>query len=323
MLNGGESIHISYIHIYSIHNGVYMIEHEGRQFDDSVLRPYLFSRRLLGNYYGNECEIFVVSGMPEGIGKTAYVAHVQADIKGYQGCKDQELLKWLWERNKPKDVELWDSDWETIKTFIKYPPEDVVDTCMDMVEKDRKDVCFHWDDSGTWLNAMDFHDPFVIAFMKYLSLARSNWGGVILSTPVEDWVLKKLRTAKGVLHVEIKRMSGTDRRYVWRPRVATCYKMVKYRGNPRAYWPKQWKDAFMAIMPDSFYKWYNPRRKLYTKIAVQLMKKALAKRRDKGWIKQVERDEAILAEVEKHINRANDKSQDFNELLDQKTQEEH
>jgi len=303
-----------------------MIEHEDRQFNDSILKPYLFSRRLLSNFYSDECEIFVVSGMPEGIGKTGYVCHVQADLKGYQNCNDKELLKWLWQKHKPLNAPIWESDWEAVKQCIKYPPEDVVDMCMDMVEKDRKDVCFHWDDAGTWLNAMDFHDPFVIAFMKYLSLARSNWGGIILSTPVEDWVLKKLRTARGILHVEIKRLLGTDRynyKYLWRPRVATCYKMVKYRGNPKSYWPKQWKDTFMATMPDSFFKWYSPLRKYYTKVAVQLMKKALAKRREKGWVKQVERDEVILSEVEKSIDRANDKSEDFSELIDQKIEEAH
>ena len=302
-----------------------MIEYEGRVFDDSVLRPYEFSRRLVGNYYANECEVFVVYGMPEGIGKSAYISHAQADLLGFQHCKDKELLRWMWERERPKDAWIWESDWESSKQFLKYPPDDVVDTCMDMLDKDRKDVSFHWDDAGTWLNAMDFHDPFVVSFMKYLSLARSNWGGIILSTPVEDWVLKKLRTAKGVLHVEVKRMEGTDRRYIWRPRVATCYKLQKYKGNPRTYWPKQWTDTFMAIMPDSFYDWYNPQRKAYTRIAVQLMRQALEKRRQQGpiWLKKVEKDEEILESVEEHVSDANEKARDFEELVVQKSQEAH
>lgn len=302
-----------------------MIDNEGRTFDDSVLKPYGFTRRLVGNYYANECEVFMVYGMPEGIGKSAYVNHTLADIQGFLKCKDQELLKWMWDKNKPKDAEIWESDWESAKQFVKYPPDDMVDTCIRMIEKERKAVAVHWDDAGTWLNAMDFHDPFVIAFMKYLSLARSNWGGIVLSTPVEDWVLRKLRTAKGIYHIEIKRMPGTDRRYVWRPRFATCYKMTKYKGNPKTYWPRKWRDSFMAIMPDSFYKWYEPRRRMYTKIAVQMMKKALEKRRQKypSWAKQIEKDEAILENVEKHVFKANEKSKDFNELLDQKIPEVH
>jgi len=300
-----------------------MIEHGHKVYDDSVLRPYGFARRLVGNYYGDECEIFVVYGMPEGIGKSAYVNHVLADITGYQHCHEKELCKWMWEKPKPRDAKVWDTNWEATKEFVKYPPEEVVDVCMQMLEKGRKDVAFHWDDAGTWLNAMDFHDPFCIAFMKYLSLARSNWGGIVLSTPVEDWVLKKLRTAKGVLHVEVKRMSGTDREYIWRPRVATCYKLVKFKGNPKSYWPKQWQDTFMATMPDSFYQWYDPRRRMYTKIAVQMMRKALQKRKEAwgGW--KVKADEEVLEEVERHVYVANDKSEDFNELVSQKIQEAH
>lgn len=295
-----------------------MIEHEGKSFDDMRLRPYGFTKRLVGNYYADECEIFVVYGMPEGIGKSAYVSHAQADIEGYQACKDRAKLKWLWEREaRPEGTSIWDTDWEIIKPLIKYPPEDVVDMCMDMVEGNRKKVCFHWEDAGTWLNAMDFNDPFVISFMKYMGLARSNWGGIVLSTPVEDWVLKKLRTARGVIHIEIKRTSGTDRRYVWRPRTATAYKKQTYKGNPRAYWPRQWADDFMATMPDHFFKWYKPRRDMYAKIAVQLMKVALEKRKRRGplWLKSVEKDEVVLEEIEKHRFEANEKSADFNELL--------
>lgn len=295
-----------------------MIEHDDREFDDSVLRPYQFSRKLADNFYGDECEIFVVYGMPEGIGKSAYCNHTLADLLGYQACKDKEKLQWMWEKEKPQDAEVWESDWERCKQLIKYPPDDVVDMCMHMVEHEEKEITFHWDDAGTWLNAMDFHDPFVIAFMKYMSLARSNWGGIILSTPVEEWVLKKLRTARGIYHIEVKRMPGTDRRYTWRPRVATCYHARKYKGNPKTYWPRKWEDRFMAIMPDSFFKWYEPQRRYYTKIAVQLMKKALVKRKQRGHIKEVATDEEVLEDIEEHIWSANEKSEDFTELVEQK-----
>lgn len=294
------------------------MKHGNREFDDALLRPYQFSRKLAENFYGDECEIFVVYGMPEGIGKSAYCNHVLADLLGYQACKDDEKLEWMWEKEKPEDAKVWDSDWERAKEFIKYPPDDVVDMCMHMVEKELKDITFHWDDAGTWLNAMDFHDPFVIAFMKYMSLARSNWGGLILSTPVEEWVLKKLRTARGIYHIEVKRNpDAMGQRYTWRPRIASCYHARKYKGNPKTYWPLKWQDNFLAIMPDSFYKWYEPQRRHYTKIAVQLMKKALTKRKQRGFVKEVETDEAVLEDIEKHISNANEKSGEFTEVIDQ------
>lgn len=295
-----------------------LIEHEGREFDDSKLRPYQFSKKLADNFYHGEAEIFVVYGMPEGIGKSAYCNHVLSDLLGYQACKNKEIMERMWEKEKPPDAEVWEADWERTKQFVKYPPDDVVDMCMHMVDHELKDITFHWDDAGTWLNAMDFHDPFVIAFMKFLSLLRTIFGGIILSTPVEEWVLKKLRTARGVYHIEVKRMPGTDRRYRWRPRTATCYHARKYKGNPKTYWPVKWEDNFLGIMPDSFYKWYEPQRKHYTKMAVQLMKKALVKRKQRGFIREVASDEEIVAKIEEHLWSANEKSKEFSEVIDQR-----
>lgn len=294
-----------------------MIEHNGKVFDDNKLRPYEFTKRLVKNYYADECEVFIVYGMPEGIGKSALVNHVLADVYGFQKCKDKELLKWMWDKKPQADTPLWEADWEKPKKYIRYLPVDVVNLCIRMIEKQSRDVAFHWDDAGTWLNAMEYHDPFVIAFLEYLSLARSNWGGIVLSTPVEEWILKKLHTARGFLHIEVKRKPATDWRYIWRPRVATCYKMQKYKGVRRTYWPRQWQDFFIAIMPDDFFKWYKPRRDKYTLMATLKMRAALERRRKRGW--DVYEDEAIVEErlqhLRKEIWRANDKSGDFLEAI--------
>jgi len=238
-----------------------VIEHRYKVYDDRKMRPYEFSRRLVKNFFNDEFEVFVVYGMPEGIGKTAYISHVQADVFGYFNCHDKQKIEVMWKKDKDKSAPIWDSDWEEPKKWILYPPEQVVKICKTMLEREERNICFHWDDAGTWLNAMDFHDPFVIAFMKYLSLARSNWAGIILSTPVEEWVLKKLRTALGVIHIKITKLN--DDTHIWKPRIAEAYKAFKYHpGSRKTYYPKQWQDYFIGIMPDNFYKWYKPRRDL-------------------------------------------------------------
>ncbi len=64
-----------------------------KEFNDGPLRSYGGTKRDVNNFYGDECEVAIVSGMPEGIGKSAYVNHVLADLYSYQGCRDGELLK--------------------------------------------------------------------------------------------------------------------------------------------------------------------------------------------------------------------------------------
>lgn len=290
-----------------------MIEHNGRNFDDSKFKPYSFSRRLARNYYEDECEIFLVYGMPEGIGKSAYVHHVLADIIGYQECHDKERLKWMWE-DKTEDVVVWDSDWESTKRSVLYLPKDVVLRCKTMLIKGQREVGFHWDDGGTWLNAMEWQDPFVVAFMEYLSLARSNWGGVIISTPVDEWVLKKLHSSVGILRIPIMKL-GANYKNPLRPRRATCYKIIKYPNRVRHYWKTQFTDDFTAIMPDDFYRWYKPNRDKYALMATLKMDRALAKRKKRGW--DVSDDEQVLEEMKKHVSRANDEAKDFSEVVHQ------
>jgi len=298
-----------------------MIDYRGRVFDDMVFKPYSLSRRVASNFYQDECEVLVVHGMPEGVGKSAYVNHVLADLKGYQKEKDKELLQWMWKKKEAVDVRVWESDWEQAKPLIMYPPEEIVKRCKHMLIRGEREMAFHWDDAGTWLNAMEWHDPFVVAFMEYLSLARSNWGAIILSTPVEEWVLKKLRTATGVLHVPIIKLKDNFS-HPFRPRRATCYKIQRYPNKVRSYWNTQFRDDFSAIMPtESFYRWYKPRRDQYAFMATVKMDAALKKRKEKG--ADISKDESVLSEIRKHIDRANDEAEDFSEVVEQKSPEAH
>ena len=64
-----------------------MYEHECKIFNDEQLRPYGLARRAVRSYYNNECEILIVQGMPEGIGKSAYVHHGLADVQGFLNAR--------------------------------------------------------------------------------------------------------------------------------------------------------------------------------------------------------------------------------------------
>lgn len=281
------------------------------------LRPLGLTRRAMANYYNNECEVVVEYGMPEGIGKSAHANLALADMYGYMAEKDSEKVQWMNKKNaeRPEDTDIWKLDWETPKKLIHYPPEDIVKMCRQMLVKQIREPSFHWDDGGTWLNTMEYNDPFVIAFMEYLPLARSNWGMIIITTPVEEWVLKKLRTARGVLHTEIVKTGGS--KHIWKPRRATCYRIEKYIGRRNPYYPRQFIDFYPAIMHDPFYSWYKPRRDRYTLIATMRMEKALEKRKKKGL--DISFEENVLEEARKQIDRANDLVPDFQEVISQQT----
>jgi hypothetical protein len=263
----------------------------------------------------NECEIVCVYGMPEGVGKSNYVSHCLADTQGFLKEKDWDKLKWMWKKadERPADAVIWDSDYESAKPLIKYPPEDVVSWLMDMLLTHKKVPMWHWDDAGTWLNGMEYNDPFVISFMEFLPLARSVCGLVVLSTPVEEWLLKKLRTATGIIHAPIIKLGGDA--HFWRPRQCKAFRNVRNMATRRLFPQYQWDDKFPAIVSDRFYKWYKPMRDYYTALAVAKMQASLEKRKLKGF--HVEIDESVLQQIRASIDRTNEKVAEFHEVIQQ------
>ncbi len=298
-----------------------MLQHDDLSFDDSKLRPYGMSRRAIQNYKHNECEVVIVYGMPEGTGKSAYVNHCLADVGGYYSCKDWEKLKFIRTPNaeRPPDSVLWDADYESAKPLIKYKPEDVVRWLKEIMIQGKRVPLWHWDDGGTWLNSMEFHDEFVIAFMQFLPLARTVCGLVVISTPVEEWVLKKLHTASGVIHAPVIKLAQNDD-HPWRPRQCKAYRKQRWPNSNR-YFPKyQWDDTFTAIMPDPFYRWYQPNRDHYARIAVEKMFVSIERKKKRGL--PVGQDEAIASEMRENIEKANDLSLDLQEVMRQTVQEQ-
>ena len=293
-----------------------MIEHEGRVFDDSNIRPYQLAKRAWSNLKNNECEIVMVYGMPEGVGKSYYVHHATADVLGFFKEKDRNKCKWMWESpaKRTKNAQLWEPDYEGVKPLVKYEPVDVVSWLMNMLVKGLKVPMWHWDDGGTWLGGMEFNDPFVISFMEFLPLARSVCGLVTISTPVEEWVLKKLHTATGIIHAPVIKLGGDA--HFWKPRQCRAYRKVRFPSYTKYIPQYQWEDNFVAIGPDSFHKWYKPLRDHYTLLAVAKMQLALEKRKAKGV--HVEIDETLLAQIKESIAKANDKCADFREVIAQK-----
>lgn len=280
-------------------------------------RPFMLSRRIIQNFYNDECEVCIVYGMPEGIGKSAYVAHVNADVCGYRDSRgDQPDWVWKYKQAKERGQSKWAPNYEAVKPALLYYPRDVVKRCKEMLLKHQRLEMVWWDDAGTWLNAMDFNDPFVVAFMAYISLARSNWAMIILTTPVEDWVLKKLKTATGVLHCEIIKTAGHTAKE--RPRRARGYKIVKYKNRIRPYYQSAWEDDFKAMMPDDFYGWYKPIRDSYALAAAAKMDAALNKREKSPKLSGVvKRDRVVLESIKESVAKGNDESVDLLEMLEQ------
>lgn len=259
---------------------------------------FAMTKQILGAYYSDECDLYLVYGMPEGIGKSTLTIKVLAEIKG---------------RPKPQLVDEWPLDYEQVKTRVKFYPEDVVDLCKELTDKGRREEAFIWDDAGLWLNAMEWNDPFVIAFTKYLNIARTNWAAIILTTPVPEWVLKKFRTSEGLIFVKITKVPGA-KTYKGRIREARAYRRWIHPDRTKHGVRSLFNMVYDASLPNDFYyDWYKPLRDSYAKAAVNQMFMALEKKKKRGFT--TGRDEITLDSVKEHIADANDASKDFKEAI--------
>lgn len=321
-----------------------MIEHAGRTYNDNTDRPYELSRRAINNWRFNECEVAIVYGMPEGVGKSVYISHAMADINGWLNTNKVNEpgtvdYTWMYKRacERPKDIQIWKTDYMGNKPLILYKPADVVNFLKekmsyalenpDLEHKLTAIPMWHWDDGGTWLNGMEFNDLFVKAFMKFLPLARSACGLVVISTPVEEWVLKKLHTASGVIHCPVVKC-GDDQSHFWRPRRCKAYQKVKTAYHTRSFPRYTWEDYFTAFEPDEYHAWYKPRRDSYAALAVAQMDAALSKKEKSG--QDVSDDELVLAMVKGSIDKKEQRDQildsdrdakDLMEIISQSTSE--
>lgn len=258
------------------------------------------SRKLLTSYVNDECDIYLVYGMPEGIGKSSYVLKALAEVRSRPSFL-------------PEDGD-WKTDLNKVKPWLKFYPRDVVLLCKRMTDKGRRYEAFIWDDAGLWLNSMEWNDPFVVAFTKYLNIARTNWAGVILTSPDPNWIVRKIRSSEGLIFVKITRYA--EERADTKIRSARAYRRWVHPDRKHSGVRSLFEDIYDAMLPDEFYGWYKPIRDSYAKQAVDKMFAVLHKRKDLiGW-GETTKDETVLESVRENIAKGNDEAIDFGEALE-------
>jgi len=211
-------------------------------------------------YENDEFKIFIVEG-DHGYGKTSYANKIIAE------AYSKDNIHKNWDRN-------------LFKRHLGFHPAHVLN---DWMSKRKRDIVYHWDDAGLWLNAMDYQDPFVKEVGKYMQTARTDWACIIFSCIDREDIVNKIRSLRHAITIDITKQGcgkATPNR-----RQATAVTYWKNRTGKIGF-NYEWEEYFdswvpgTADDPNTFYGWYNPLRLEYSTMAKKLMKEKLERKSD-------------------------------------------
>jgi len=120
---------------------------------------------------------------------------------------------------------------------------------------------------------------------------------LIMTAPTPTAIVKRIRELPQAVTVKVMRARSdylravgnvagprpVDAELVWRkPRLAKHYQMWRSPDMARSGVREISRDQFDAMLPDHFYRWYEPIRKRYSKSVLASMRKALEESGDEG-----------------------------------------
>ena len=217
---------------------------------------FVLAKKILDAYYPPEEFYIFITYAPLGYGKSTY---------DFKACV--EVLQRVYHITE-------EQAWEKLKEFIVFHPTQFFEKVKQIEATGLKRVPFLvWEDMGLWLFALEFHNPFIEAFIKYLNVARTHLAALVGSTPSPEWVLRKLRRFPSAFSIRIAKINGDTshtHEITW-TRTATGYRFWIHADLKHTGVRKCWEDRFNCKMPDDFFQWYKPLRDAYEDMALSLV----------------------------------------------------
>jgi len=221
------------------------------------------TQKILDLYDNDEFKIFIIEG-DHGFGKSSYAFRVMSEVYSLRRCET-----YGGDGGKSSNWNL-----KMFKDHIGFHPSHVLDIWM---AKRKRDYCFVWDDSGLWLNAMDYQDPFVKEVGKYLQVARSDWACILFTCIDKEDVVNKVRTLRHAITIDINKNGSSAKQ----PNIRTATGTTTWKSRKgRTGFNYEWEERYDCWMPQHFYDWYLPLRNEYSTMAKKLMKDKLEKKKD-------------------------------------------
>ena len=240
---------------------------------------------ILYAYFNDELILIVMHGK-QGYGKSTLAAIVSAQcygvinlmndileennlLEGKTLSQQRKIKIKLFERLMDENAE-FKYDWKATKKYFAFKPEEFLISTADILEKIPTSIV---DDAGIWLNAMDYHNPFVKAVGKFFEAARTKYGAIIFTCSDLKQIFTKLRDMPHVYTIRIIKESKTDPD----SRIGIIHEGWESEDLKKSGRTVLLFDGFVAHMPEPFFEWYQPIRTQLANEAVAVMVKEYKK----------------------------------------------
>lgn len=236
----------------------------------NILNNLITPMDIVKRTFLDEFRLYVIYGDLR-IGKSSYASTVTGNV--YNGKFEPNGNFNVY--NSPED---WDL--ETFKSTWVWKPEQFIEL-IKRLKKERKEKgiwslkqkMFVWDDAGFWLFALDYADPLIKALTRFFNIIGVLVGGMVVTTPHPNMIIKKLRIIPNVRTVKIiKNIDDTAR---WRK--AKVYRTWEAPDLKHSGVRTEYVDNFKALFPKHIYEWYKPLRDDYVSDALSLVDRELNK----------------------------------------------
>ena len=188
-------------------------------------------------------------------------------------------------------------DYEAVKKWLIFTPQEF---CNLILKVNSQQMILIWDDAGYWLNRLFWYETFVKESLRYMTLQRTQFGGIVFSTPSLTLLPNKILELEHIYRAKIYKLATNSHSPNLRPRLAWVKRPWYSDDLTKRGCTTMWQERFSAFMPDDFFAWYEPRRKEYTLLAAKRVQDAVRKAVDK---KQVGK-EAMLKNLETEIGKS-------------------
>ena len=154
---------------------------------------------------------------------------------------------------------------EDVKKYLIFKPEELISFVEDLRKRKERIKTFLIDDAGVWFSAEEYRDPFVMAALKFIQVARSITGSIMFTTTSLFNLVSRLRT------LDMYTVRITQDRNM---RIAKGYAQ-SVMPNKRTFIRGVWQDRYHPILDNDLYAWYKGVRDSYVDEANRMMKKGL------------------------------------------------